>query len=725
MVKLRGNKIFKEVNMKKILIGLLVLILAGFVWKQMLPQLDNPAEATIERKSTLEIPTDVYSVDNVSGFESSWRTGEELSSQLEAVYNSFSVTLWAEGPKVEIYQDGIQWQQNQEYTIHGEVEAEVSTQIVISVRNQEEVLEEWVIDGQMGEFSFSFISPTNNDWTGSVEFSFLQQTTENRVTVSNFRLIENAPTSAQARVNQVGYLPTEAKRVTFPYTQGDFFDVVDANTNEVVYTGAIVGAVWDELAGERTSYGDFSTFITEGTYYIRSQLGGVSYPFQISDSLYEEVSADALRMIFYQRCGMDLDESLAGDLAHEACHLNEAVLYSDSGNGFDATGGWHDAGDYGRYVETGSKAVLDLLFSYQRFPDSYGDDLNIAESSNGVPDVLDEVRYELEWFLKLQTTEGGVYNKITTPAFAENLLPEEDNQQLYALPVETTTTGDFIAVMALASQIYEDFDSEFAATCLNAAKLSWENLRWTGEVLDYKNPSEFSTGSYRDNKDSDERFLASIALWIATGETPYLDYAKQVYNEDNSAATGTSWSDVGAYGAYLYLIQEDIDRTSEFYKSLHEKLSSQANAITAIIERNNYQVGLEHFSWGSNGKILNQSIILLMMSDVDQNPYYRRLASEQLNYIFGKNALNFSFVIGYGEDYPDNPHHRIALIQDAEILGAVVGGVSGDRDDEVLSKLPDSTPIAKMYVDLYDSYGSNEVTVYWNSSLVYVLSYFK
>lgn len=724
--------------MKKILIGLLCLILAGFAFKFIQRSVKTTDLSSSEDPNvsiqlpevspivSVDFPKEEWKVDNISGFLSSWRIDETSYLESESDYLSFSLRAYELGQK-EIYrQEGILWSAGKKYEVTANLTSQKEAIATFYVKNKDEIMEQFRFDvNQNQEVKFDFTSSISNDWTGSIEVELeSKEDGENLISVEEFRLMSSYDQESQIRVNHLGYQKEEKKEIIFPYSQGDFFDVVDAVSQEVVYTGAIVYPHWNEKTAERNSRGDFSTFSTEGTYYIRSQILGVSPVFEIKNDLYDEVSKDVLKMISYQRCGTDLDESWAFEFAHEACHLEDAILYEDPQYLLDVSGGWHDAGDYGRYMETGAKTVFDLLFAYQRFPHLFDDNLGIKESGNSVPDILDEVRYELEWMLKLQAHWGGVYGKVTTSSFAEELMPELDQSPLYVLPVETATTGEFIASMALATTIYQEFDPEFAKQCEEAARRAWDYLRWNEKVIEYKNPAEFKTGNYRDSKDSDERFFASIALWSATKESQYLEYAQQLFSGDDSVSKGVSWSDVGAYGSYLYLLDADADKESDFYQKLLQSMINQAQSIVSTIENDGYQVGLEHYSWGSNGKILNQSIILLMTADLENNSYYRTLALKQLDYIFGRNSLNRSFVIGYGNNYPKNPHHRIAEIKDTELKGAIVGGVNGDGDDYLLSQMS-GTPLAKMYIDSYDSYSTNEVTIYWNSSLLYVLSYFR
>lgn len=202
-------------------------------------------------------------------------------------------------------------------------------------------------------------------------------------------------------INQVSYQPGDIKIATFRGDEtGDSFEVIDTATGKSIFTGQINKAEKNVSSRETCATGDFSSVIQPGTYQIKNDACGESYEFKIGDDVYQDLLKDAVRMLYLQRCGEELSEKQAGDFAHPACHTGEAVVYGTDEKK-DVTGGWHDAGDYGRYVVSGAKAVADILLAYENYPDVFGDDMDIPESGNGTPDVLDEARYELDWMLKM------------------------------------------------------------------------------------------------------------------------------------------------------------------------------------------------------------------------------------------------------------------------------------------------------------------------------------
>ena len=199
--------------------------------------------------------------------------------------------------------------------------------------------------------------------------------------------------------DQVGYQPEETKTAVFrDVTNETSFSVVNQDSGKVVYTGELSASKFNSMANETDWTGDFSAITEPGTYYITC--GGLdqSYSFTISEDVYDGLLDDTVRMLYLQRCGTEIEDDT---FSHAACHNTLATVYHTSDK-IDVSGGWHDAGDYGRYVVPGAKSVADLLIAYGQNPGMFSDSIGIPESGNGVPDVLDEARYELEWMLKMQ-----------------------------------------------------------------------------------------------------------------------------------------------------------------------------------------------------------------------------------------------------------------------------------------------------------------------------------
>lgn len=673
--------------------------------------------------------------DNTTGFTSGWSTvttDGNVTSDLQ--YNMDTLTILSPGSDLSaigFYRDGIPLMNGIDYTITAGISSSISRTVKLSVLNGDDgsiyASQTYSISPNQQNLSLSFSMTWNSVFNGRIILYTGNDSSpdiqgQHTIAVSELRIIPSSEQHAVA-VNQVGYQTADEKRCTFTYDAGDFFDVIDTATNSVVYTGAVVNRNHNDGTGQTNSYGDFTNVTTPGTYLVRSQIGVSSYRFVINDNTYAAVSDSLLKTLTLQRCGQTLDASWAGSMAHPQCHTENATVYGTDTK-IDVSGGWHDAGDYGRYIKTGSKAVNDLLFSYLIKPNSYSDSIGSVSSGNGVSDILDEARYELEWMLKMQdSSDGGVYNKVLTSNVAELVTPDKDTQAMYVLPKETTSTADFCGTMALASITYNQSDPDFSSKCLGAAKKAYSYLSYRPNVEEEANPSGINGGEYRDETDQDARFFSGIALWYATGDSSYLNDAKALYAADPKVANGVSWSDNGAYGKYLYLMNANAQTADlSFYNAMIDSLKSEAQQILDIVNSSGYNCSLSSYAWGSNGFAANNGILLSMAYDVTGDQAYRQAALQQVDYLLGRNAVDISFVSGFGTYSPKDIHSRIAKVNSTILSGALVGGPDSSREDTATQALPWNTPDARVYSDSYDSYSTNELSIYWNAALIHLLA---
>ena len=190
----------------------------------------------------------------------------------------------------------------------------------------------------------------------------------------------------------------------------------------------------DKTSGDKVWYADISALQAPGTYYVYDARNRVrSYGFRIADDVYLPVLKAAVRAYFYQRCGGDVPQANGGTWHHPACHVaagqdKAAQLYIDGrplGQPRDVHGGWHDAGDYNKYVPFTLDVVIPLLMAYELNPSVFGDDWDIPESGNGIPDILDEVRWECDWLLRMQMPDGSVCNRVTERTSKGGVTPDQ------------------------------------------------------------------------------------------------------------------------------------------------------------------------------------------------------------------------------------------------------------------------------------------------------------
>lgn len=531
---------------------------------------------------------------------------------------------------------------------------------------------------------------------------------------SNVDYTSILPYAPSIMTDQVGYQPDETKTAVFrDVTNETSFSVVNANSGQVVYTGELSAPTFYSSADENNWTGDFSAVTEAGTYYITC--GGLdqSYSFTIGNDVYDSLLDDSVKMLYLQRCGTQVEDSTFG---HAACHDTLATVYHTNEK-IDVSGGWHDAGDYGRYVVPGAKSVADLLIAYDANPELFSDSIGIPESGNGVPDVLDEVRYELEWMLKMQDSQtGGVHHKVSCENFPGYVMPEMETDELIVTPVSTTATADFCASMAMAYEYYQKFDKDFAEKCLNAAKNAWAFLQENPNFI-FSNPSDITTGDYGDTSDIDERYWAAAQMWRATGEDTY-----RTALESMRVQTGMDWMEVGDYGNIAILTMDGVDTDSDLYTRAKTSILKEADQMKGLSQSNPYGVSVSRYNWGSNMGVATSGMILNLAYQMTENSTYLDTSRSNLHYLLGNNAMGECFVTGYGTVSPEHPHHRPSMSKNQAMKGMLVGGVNSGREDSAAKAYCANSPAAKCYVDHWESYSTNEITIYWNSPLTCLLA---
>ena len=531
----------------------------------------------------------------------------------------------------------------------------------------------------------------------------------------------DGPAASLINLNQVGYLPNAVKVAVM---NGDAItdkaSVVDCATGKAVYEGDVAAASMNKSTGRNEARFDFSSVTAPGTYKIVAG-DKESFEFKIGADVYDEAFKASLMMFYLQRCGMELTSDLAGDYAHPACHTEKATVFGTSEK-IDVSGGWHDAGDYGRYVVSGAKAAADLMLAYKLYPNAFDDALNIPESGNGVPDVIDEVRYELDWLFKMQNSEGGVYHKVTCANFPGFVMPEEETEELIVTPVSTTATADFAAVMAMASVVFAEFDMPYSQRCLDAATRATNYLESHKGVEGTKNPDGIVTGEYPDDKDIDERIWAYAELYKATGEAVYDEEFSKLMQSGASCAADLGWQGVSAYAGYAYL---SAPTKGKFYDAVLASFMGGIADVEATASTDSYNSSLKEYPWGSNMTIANNGMYVLLYDKIAGYAKGDEIARQQLNYLLGTNGTGYCFLTGFGTLSPNSPHHRPSQAKKAAVPGMVAGGPNQNLEDPYAQNVLADTAPALCYADSDQAYSLNEVTIYWNSPVVFLFAYVK
>lgn len=564
-------------------------------------------------------------------------------------------------------------------------------------------------------------------------------------------------------VDEAGYL-LNGEKAAVSNESGEFKLVDAIEGKDICGNLEITEALDDANAGEKAYRIDFTSIKEPGEYYIEAADGSRSCTFSISKNVYKTAKNATLKAFYFQRCGCGLDKKYASVFEHPCCHdLNKVKLFEDPTTELDIKGGWHDAGDFGRYSTAASVALAHMLYSYSLFPEGYEDTVNIPESGNGMPDVLNECLYELKWLLKMQRKDGGVYHKLTTMRHADFIMPEYDKADLYVFPVSSMATADFAAVMALFYKVYRKFDASFAQKALESAQRAGEWLIANKEFVNFTNPSECNTGDYSDYSDTDDRFWAFSELLSLSGSgevladkmdiyaTEFSYYMEECLKEDakqvkeKKAEDGFGWLDVCNLSAFpvLFSGSDAFDETSK--DKMSNELFKKAEIYVSEAETNPYHLSMKpsDFIWGSNMVITNRADLLITAAlylekkeDIASNykegrisgsKKYLETALEQIHYILGRNAMDTSYLTAIGENSFKHPHNRPSECDgiDRPIPGQMSGGPCfPPLDPDGVKLVPKGAAPMKCYADDARCYSLNEITIYWNSSLLFALTFF-
>ena len=535
-------------------------------------------------------------------------------------------------------------------------------------------------------------------------------------------------------VNQVGYLSALPKIALVSTALGLPFEVLDLDHKAVVLKSMLtLGRANDACSGANMWRADFSVIQATGTYQVVISGVGRSPTFRIGHFLYDPLARAAMKSFYFQRSALPLLKKYADKWTRPAYHLSDGEIFGATGSGPHiqaASGGWYDGGDYGKYVISGafSAGLLLMLHELQpnRFPDG---SLSIPESGNGVPDILDEVRWELEWLLRMQNEEGGVYHKLTALEPNPLELPNEKDPPRYLMPVSVTATADFCALMAKAARIYQDFDVHFATQCLQASLHAWRAMQSMEDAMPFENPPSVHTKPYSDRNDWEERFWAETELYYTTRENDYLRRAQALAEKRVPLlASSGYWGNVMPLAVGAMIVHAAGRNPSDLEEEAFEDVLSLAEALMDKIDHSGLTLSLGEgeFTWGSNGMVMQNTIILLLANHIHPNPVFHDDAVEQLHYLLGRNPLSMSYVTGIGHRSPKKPYHPFSEKDKVEepVPGLLVGGPNQFLNDGLLKRtFPAATPPALIYLDDVESFSSNETSISWNAALTFVASW--
>ncbi|OKS85969.1 glycoside hydrolase family 9 protein [Mucilaginibacter polytrichastri] len=542
------------------------------------------------------------------------------------------------------------------------------------------------------------------------------------------------------RLNQIGFYPGAPKKaIILDADHGIFY--LENTAGKKVFTGTISRSVNKGFNGKYTGIANFTQFNATGTYKLVIPQKAESYTFTIANGALKSVADGAIKGFYYIRASIEIKEQYAGKWHRAAGHPDDKVIIHSSavskgrpeGTVISSPGGWYDAGDYNKYIVNSGISTATLLSLYEDFP-AYMQTvkLNIPESSNKLPDVLDEALWNLRWMLTMQDpADGGVYHKLTNPAFDAMIMPDQATKPRYVVQKGTAATLDFAAVMAQASRIFAKFPQQLpglADSCRMAATQAWDwavknpAVLYNQDKMNKTHEPKIVTGGYGDTKVDDEFVWAACELLVTTQNHIYVPYIKLVPVD---AMTVPNWGDVRTMGYYTLLKHQDIVYTTAFNElpGLQTDFLKMADNLIANAGDNAYQTVMnkvaKNFGWGSSSVAANQGMALILAYKLTSDKKYLDNALANLDYLLGRNGTGYCYLTGFGHKPVMHPHHRPSVADGIEepVPGLLSGGPNPGRQDKVPT--PSSVP-DEAFIDDENAYAVNEIAINWNAPMAYL-----
>lgn len=608
------------------------------------------------------------------------------------------------------------------------------------------------------------------------------------------QLLAGGPTTTVEfiKIDQFGYKPNDEKVAvianpitgynnTVAFAPGATYQVRDWTTNAVVFTGSITpwnGGATQAQSGDKVWHFTFTTFTTTGSYYIFDVTNNVgSYRFEINNCVYNDVLKASLRMFYYNRCGMTkafpyADTGFVDGVCHKGTQQDlDCRLYNNTNisTSKDLSGGWHDAGDYNKYVNFAYPALIDLLIAYEKYPTVWTDNYNIPESGNGIPDILDEVKYELDWLIKMQGTDSSLISVIGGGSASPNSADAAFRRYGPPTTAASLTGANVFALGAI----------QFAAIgqATYAANLQARAIKAYAWASDHPNivfynagiiaAGEQEPGSYETTM---HKLTASVYLYALTGNTSYRTY----FDANYTNAQLLMWS-------YAYPFQGPEQDGLLYYTKIPGATSGVRtailNAYSNSMQTNNADnlpaytnktdayrawVANNNYTWNSNQTKSRQANMFLAMNDYTLNApnatNYHNAASGFVHYMHGVNPITKVYLSNmkkYGAENSVNQFYHSwfyngsALWDEVGVstYGPAPGYIPGGPNPSYAKDAccagscstqpgcalnvtpPMGQPIQKSYKDFNDSWPVNsweitEAGIYTNAAYVRMLSKF-
>jgi endoglucanase len=524
--------------------------------------------------------------------------------------------------------------------------------------------------------------------------------------------------------SQVGYDTKGIK--TFSAEPFTHYEIVQTSNNQIAYKGTDKRMVSSRLINDRAAYiGEFTSFQTPGRYVIRLDNGKESHPFEIGKQVYDAPLRAAIRFFYYQRNNTAIEMPYAEGPWVHAKDNKEVVLMPDGKATKTVRKGWHDAGDLAIYMPTHTTACYWLAMAWDDFRYN-SDSLNIPESGDGFPDLLNELEWGIEWILDMQDQADG--------GFHANMCVRKDSPYGYGSTTPLTITGyeltnkttaataAAVGTLAYVATVFDKarFNPGLVERMKKAAVKGWSFLEAHPQQVNIT----VNCDNYQDPDDIHARYFAAVGMFLATGEEKYNTYVL-------ANNPGSTWiSDFNNQTNVAYLLYLKAPGGDPETKRLIREMVA-ARSRDAMNDMRNHPFGFAgYYYWGSLGTACARAGNYLIPDwFLHGNEQSMHVALQQLHYIFGQNSLGFVYLSGFGVHGMSRAFHHWLKTLGAtphNFPGMLAGGPNenpdpGDRRFPDGYRKPPETPIDERYED-NDSWSTNEIAVNQNAQLVYLLA---
>lgn len=533
----------------------------------------------------------------------------------------------------------------------------------------------------------------------------------------------NNPVVRAIKVNQAGYRPDAVKVLCVTagtVAEGAEGFVVKDGAGKVALEGKLSAEIDDTAStGERVMQGDFSAVRTPGEYTIEvARLPAARV--RVGPEVYVPLYRDAARAFYLIRASVAIDDAVTG-IKLPAAHPGDArVLVPWTNQRRDLTGGWYNAADYGKWAHMAAISASYMMLLHELKGEAVtGIRLQIPESGNAVPDLLDQARWGIEWMLKLQNADGSVVHKVDSgPVYwkAYGKLPEHDAMERVTCKPSSIDPAVFVATMARAARVFAPYDRAFAQRCQEAIPLS---RKWLAE-----NPKLVHDDPAYVDADPTQEILWADAELAASGDA---EAVAEFVAAKGRPLGAVYWMSPEMLGYFSVARSEKVDKSVR--AMAREAILRAADELVESARASGYRVAYRpnEYWWESNETLLHRAAALIMAYELSKEAKYRDAAGAQLDYILGVNSLGISFVTGFGERAVQRPYHWYFAATGNAFPGWVSGGPNAfpaGADEPLKALQAKKTPPAKCFLDTAQSWASNEGETSANAALVFVAGWF-